>query len=118
MSGFLLLYTHGDEQTVLMMSNPIDKRSPEIHEVTTGTLRRRLGEVLDTAFRTGGEIRVTRKGRCLGVFVPIGLYEKRREVCRGAFLRFMDKQRATGRGDGFSDKEVMADAVAAEHGTD
>ena len=100
------------------MSKTTDKMSGVIREVTTGILRRYLGEVLDTAFRTGAEVRVNRRDQCLGVFVPIGLYEKRREVCRGAFLRFMEEQRATDRGEGFSDEDVMQDAIAAEHGSD
>jgi prevent-host-death family protein len=96
----------------------MNKRSGGIREVTTVTLRRHLGEVLDTAYNTGAEVRVNRSGKCLGVFVPIGLYKKRQDGHREAFLRFMEGQRATGRSEGFTDEEVMKDAIAAKQDSD
>ena len=86
-----------------------------MRDVTADYLRKHLGEVLDKAFYTGAEVRVNRKNKCLGVFVPIELYEKRQQVYREAFLRFMEEQRATGRGDEFTEDEVMDDAVSAVH---
>ncbi len=84
-----------------------------MRDVSADYLRKHLGEVLDKAYYTGAEVRVNRKKKCLGVFVPIELYEKRRQVYREAFLRFMEKERATGRGEEFTEEEVMEDAVAA-----
>jgi prevent-host-death family protein len=84
-----------------------------MRDVTADYLRKHLGEVLDKAYYTGAELRINRKNKCLGVFVPIELYEKRQLVYREAFLRFMEEQRATGRGEDFSDVEVMNDATAA-----
>ena len=86
-----------------------------MRDVTADYLRKHLGEVLDKSYYTGAEVRVNRKNKCLGVFVPIELYEKRRQVYREAFLRFMEEEAATGRGEDFSDDEVMADAVTAVH---
>ena len=86
-----------------------------MRDVSADYLRKHLGEVLDKSYYTGAEVRVNRKSKCLGVFVPIELYEKRRQVYREAFIRFMEEQRATGRGDEFTEDEIMEDAVAAVH---
>ncbi len=84
-----------------------------MRDVSADYLRKHLGEVLDKAYYTGAEVRVKRKNKCLGVFVPIDLYEKRQLVYRETFLRFMEEQRASGRGEDISDEDVMEDAVAA-----
>ena len=86
-----------------------------MQDVSADYLRKHLGEVLDRAYYTGAEVRVNRKKKCLGVFVPIELYEKRQQVYREAFLRFMEEQQASGRGEEFTEEEVMKDAVAAVH---
>ena len=84
-----------------------------MRDVTADYLRKHLGEVLDKAYYTGAEVRVNRKNKCLGVFVPIELYEKRQQVYREAFLSFMEEQQAAGRGEDLTDDEVMDDAVNA-----
>ncbi|MDJ0763367.1 MAG: type II toxin-antitoxin system Phd/YefM family antitoxin [Myxococcota bacterium] len=78
-----------------------------MQDITADYLRKHLGEVLDRAYYTGAEVRINRKGKAMGVFVPIALYEKRKNVYRNAFLKFMEEQRATGRGDNLSDEEAM-----------
>jgi prevent-host-death family protein len=82
-------------------------------DISADYLRKHLGEVLDKAFYTGAEVRINRKNKCLGVFVPIELYERRRQVYSETFLRFMEERRAAGSGEDYSDEQIMDDAVAA-----
>ena len=49
------------------------------------------------------------------MFVPIDRYEKRREILKKAFLKFMEEERATGRCDDFTEDEIMDDVVSAVH---
>ena len=86
-----------------------------MQDITADYLRKHLGEVLDRSYYTGAEVRIMRKGKALGVFVPIERYEKRKEMLRKAFSKFMEEERATGRGDDFTEEEVMEDAVRAVH---
>ena len=86
-----------------------------MQDITADYLRKHLGEVLDRSYYTGAEVKISRKGKALGVFVPIERYEKRREILKKAFLKFMEEERATGRGDDFTEDEVMDDVVNTVH---
>jgi prevent-host-death family protein len=86
-----------------------------MQDISADYLRKHLGEVLDRAYYTGDEVKISRKGRTLGVFVPIERYEKRKEMLKKAFSKFMEEERATGRGEDFTEDEVMEDAVEALH---
>jgi prevent-host-death family protein len=88
-------------------------KGKEMQDVSADYLRKHLGEVLDRSYYTGAEVKITKKGKNVGVFVPMELYEKRRKVYREAFLRFMEEQAATGRGGELTEDEVMEDAVQA-----
>jgi prevent-host-death family protein len=110
----MVTYALDNELPFLTMGKTINNQGGTMRDITADYLRKHLGEVLDKAYYTGAEIRVNRKNKCLGVFVPIELYEKRQQVYRETFLRFMEEQRASGRSEEFSDDEVMADAVEAQ----
>jgi len=88
-------------------------KGKEMQTISAEYLRRHLGEVLDRSYYTGSEVKISRKGKNLGVFVPIELYEKRRKVYSEAFTKFMEQQAVTGRGGEFTEDEVMEDAVQA-----
>jgi len=67
----------------------LEKGQREMQDVSADYLRKHLGEVLDRSYYTGAEVRITRKGKALGVFVPIERYEKRREMLKKARFRIL-----------------------------
>ncbi len=91
------------------------KKGEAMQDVSADYLRKHLGEILDRSYYTGAEVKISRKGKALGVFVPIERYEKRREILRKAFRKFMEEERSTGRGDEPTEEEVLDDVVKAVH---